>query len=105
VHCRRSLALAGGWLRCGPITAWPNNGAIRALGCVPRIVGNAVRALGRVALPSVLILEVGAVEVHCGMSVREYARCRPRPGGKPSIRCLTALQVFGRQGVIGPAPV
>jgi hypothetical protein len=51
VHCRRSLALAGGWLRCGPTTAWPNNGAIRALGCVPRIVGNAVRALGRVAFP------------------------------------------------------
>jgi hypothetical protein len=72
VCCRRSLALAGGRLRCGPTTAWPNNGAIRALGWVPRIVGNAVRAMGRVAFPNNLILPASDTEAQCETSVREY---------------------------------
>jgi hypothetical protein len=50
----------------------PNNGAIRAVGCAPWIVGNAVRALGRVAFPIISILVVSDTEVQCGISVREY---------------------------------
>jgi hypothetical protein len=72
VRCRRSLALAGGRLRCGPTTAWPSNGAIRAAGWVPWI-GNAICAPGRVAFPTILILAVSDAEVQCGMSVRDLA--------------------------------
>jgi hypothetical protein len=35
-------------------------------------VGNAVRALGRVAFPNILILPASDTEAQCGTSVREY---------------------------------